>query len=375
MWNNEGLDQFVEGYVKEKNAQDSDINVENNNNELNIKENETNPQSERKNKLEQSESKVNLSAVKNSEQQHSAVKNVDQTPRKNRPLIIDLEKLSENNKPLENSEVLLAIFEVTTNSENYGITQSNKSRSFWDKLGSVKSFNKILLSFKSETLRKYWRLLSEIPQKKVLDIIRRNIEPINNTFMKLLTIITLLKDYSGGKISDLKKMLEDHPEKASHINKSGVYEKRVRGNDDEESFDIDEGKKWRTETKKSNSLLNTKRRNADEELINEMTKKIEMVNGALDSGVENNILNVVGKRSTRNKGQSILFSEDDKRIFGEIEVIVSTLKNWVPEAAEFEIWDALKRNSFNIINTYLYLVEPEIYDGKINIFNLNFLII
>jgi len=354
MWNNEGLNEYVEGFVKEKNAQDSNLKEENNNNELNIKENDPNPQSEKKNKPE-----LNESIIINSE-----VKNTDQTLRKNKPLIIDLENLADNNKPLENSEVLLAIFEVTTNSENYGITQSNKSRSFWDKLGQVKLFEKILLSFKSETLRKYWRLLSEIPQRKVLETIKKNIEPINNTFMKLLTIITLLKDHSAGKISDLKKVLEEHPEKATNNNKSGVYERRTKGNDDEESFEIDEGNTKKVNTKKSNSMLNNKRRNADESLINETTKKIEMVNGVLESGIENNLKSVVGKRSTRNKGQSNLFSDEDKRIFGEIEVIVNTLKNQVPEAAEFEIWDALKRNSFNIINTYLYLVEPDVYDRK-----------
>ncbi len=274
------------------------------------------------------------------------------------PKIIDLEKLSNNEKPLENSEVLLAIYEITGNSEFYGISKSNKSRSFWDSLVNIKSFEKILTAFKSETLRKYWRTLSEITnQKKVLDTIQKNATLINATSLKLLTIITVLKEFISGKIPDLEKALSELPDKSlSKPLEGGRRAGRRNEEDDDESFEIEE--------KPKKQLLNNKRK--AKEVNNEIQKAIEVVNNAIDPATE--VKNAATRRSARNKASVTLFSEEDKKIFSEIEIIVNTLKGVVPEASEQEIWDSLKKNSFNVINSYLYLTEPEVYEGK-QIFN------
>lgn len=277
------------------------------------------------------------------------------------PMYIDLEAINNNNKVLENSEALLAIFEVTSNQEHYGLgSASNKSRGFWDKLSLVKSFEKVLTVFKTETLRKYWRILDEVKNKKqLIECIKKHSKAIDNTSMRLLTIITVLKDYLSGRVTDLEKTLAESGEKTV-TQKTGKSYKRNQ-DDDDESFDLGE----KEEIKKSKSMLNNKRKipNIEEEKLENVNKNIEMVNNVLNN--TNDLKAVVGKRNTRNKGNTSLFSEEDKRVFSEIETIVETLQKQVPEAAEFEIWDALKRNSFNIINTYLYLMEPETYDGKI----------
>ena len=270
-------------------------------------------------------------------------------------LVINLEEISNNNKVLENSEVLFAIYEVTTNSNYYGLNLSNKSRCFWDRLTLMKCFEKILASFKSETLRKYWRTLSEISnQKKVLDTIKKHSKAINSTNMKLLTIITLLKDFLSGRIVDFEKTLGDAPEK--NVPKIVTEKKCVKNKskDDDESFEIEDKK-----------MLNKKRKNPNEEVISGINKKIEIINNVINSGNEVKQNESGGlRRSSRAKTNNSLFSEEDKKIFAEIETIVKILQEVVPEVSEYEIWEALKRNSFNIINTYLFLNEPELYDGN-----------
>ena len=274
------------------------------------------------------------------------------------PKIIDLEKLSNNEKSLENSEVLLAIYEITGNSEFYGISKSNKSRSFWDSLVNVKSFEKILLAFKSETLRKYWRTLSEITnQKKVLDAIQKNASHINATSLKLLTIINVLKEYISGKIPNLEKALSELPDKSIPKPLEGGARRAGKrtDEDDDESFEIEE--------KPKKQLLNNKRKSKEINNEMQMQKAIEVVNNTIDPATE--VKNAATRRSARNRASVTLFSEEDKKIFSEIEIIVNTLKGVVPEASEQEIWDSLKKNSFNVINSYLYLTEPEVYEGKL----------
>lgn len=324
MFSNEELNQMIENNnaqeKEEQNTVEHVINAEENN-ETKIPQN---PQTQQVEELK-------LAEVK----------------REGNPLFIDLLALTNNNKALDNSEVILAIFEITNNSEFYGISKSNKSRSFWDGLHNVKEFEKILASYKSETLRKYWRLLSEMKNRKqFLDIVRKYSQEIDSTNLKFLTIITTIKDYLSGEISDLAKVLKEAPER----NIPKVNYSRARKSSDDESFEIEP---------KNKSMLKNKRKNPNESLVNEINKNMEVVNTVIES--ENK---PSGKRSSRIKANTSLFTEEDKVVFSEIENIVSTLKSYFPEATEDDLWDALKRNSFNIVNTYLYLSDPELYEGK-----------
>jgi hypothetical protein len=74
--------------------------------------------------------------------------------------VIDLNSLKTG--PVSNSKLLLALIEVCMNAKNYGIKLQNKSRIFWDEVYSTKDFENIFKNFKAETLRKYWRILSDI---------------------------------------------------------------------------------------------------------------------------------------------------------------------------------------------------------------------
>ena len=81
---------------------------------------------------------------------------------------------------LTNSDILLFILEITTNSSYYEITKSNRSRIFWDAVCNIESLNNITKYFKSETFRKYWRNLSDAGNVcEIIKIIKDNTDVIN----------------------------------------------------------------------------------------------------------------------------------------------------------------------------------------------------
>ena len=74
--------------------------------------------------------------------------------------IINLSELKGTE--IKNSKLLLALIEICINSKKYGINLANKSRIFWDEVYHIADFEDIFKSFKGETLRKYWRIISDI---------------------------------------------------------------------------------------------------------------------------------------------------------------------------------------------------------------------
>lgn len=263
--------------------------------------------------------------------------------------LLDFEAICGRETPLDNSEILLSIYEIATNPHAYGLTASNNSRSFWDKLPEISQLSKILVAYKTETLRKYWRLLSEISPSpnKVIDLIKKFKDSINLSSLKLLTIISNIKDHMSGKLKNFEESLLQGGDK-----KDGSTKKRVKKED--ESFDELPKKVLNTKRKKESEAIQLLNKSIDKFNFNNITVKEEG-----DEKTHNN-----GKRSTRTKVQTTLFTEEDKSYFSQIEIIVETIKANVPEATELQIWDSLKKNSFNIISAYLYLINPENNEGK-----------
>lgn len=263
-----------------------------------------------------------------------------ETPVEPKDPLIDIDEISKKSRDLKNSEILLFIFEIATNSAAYGLTHSNKSRLYWDKLKDQPQFSKILDIFKTETLRKYWRLLSEISSiQTTIELIKKKREIINQTSLKPLTIISFLKDYSLGKIKNFDSCLLDAPDRAVS---SGKYARRKDW--EEESMD--------EETQKA---LNTKRRKAMKE---------DSANGDDIENRDEEMNNCNGKKSGRAKQTTNLFTEEDKRLFSEIDSVIEAIKSQVPEISDQEIWDALRKNSFNIVKTYEYLIDSENKESK-----------
>ena len=111
--------------------------------------------------------------------------NENETPN---PIIIDtgidLEELKKKEKP-ENTDVILCLIEICTNSTKYGLTNSNKSRLFWDELFKKTEVCSVFKNFKSETLRKYWRLINELDKNdKVIETTIKYKDEINKENVK-----------------------------------------------------------------------------------------------------------------------------------------------------------------------------------------------
>ena len=110
--------------------------------------------------------------------------------------IINLEDLSNKKKPLQNTEIILAIMEICLNSSKYGINLDNSSRNFWEKIGEREDIFSVLKQFKPETLRKYWRRLRTTNKyKNIIQIINQKKDKLNGNNMKLLSSINAISDY------------------------------------------------------------------------------------------------------------------------------------------------------------------------------------
>lgn len=103
--------------------------------------------------------------------------------------IIDFDAINKKGN-LTNSDILLAIMEISLNGVKYNMTNSSKTRAFWEQTQQNKKFENLLAAYKTETLRKYWRIISEINNnKRVIEVVKKYQEEINYTDMKILTII------------------------------------------------------------------------------------------------------------------------------------------------------------------------------------------
>ena len=110
--------------------------------------------------------------------------------------IINLEDLSNKKKPLQNTEIILAIMEICLNSSKYGINLDNSSRNFWEKIGEREDIFSVIKQFKPETLRKYWRRLRTTNKyKNIIQIINQKKDKLNGNNMKLLSSINAISDY------------------------------------------------------------------------------------------------------------------------------------------------------------------------------------
>ena len=129
------------------------------------------------------ETNINTNEVKNQE----AHQNVD--------MIIDLPKLSMQSE-ITSSDIILAIFEICTFNKKYNYECSNNTKAFWDRVVQEGILKRIFKNFKSETLRKYWKIIRQTGNnEKFMEIVRQNEKFINNPLYKLLPIINGISTY------------------------------------------------------------------------------------------------------------------------------------------------------------------------------------
>ena len=147
--------------------------------------------------------------------------------------IIDLPKLSTQSE-VKNSDVILAILEICTYNKKYNYDCSNNTKAFWERVVNEDILKKIFKNFKSETLRKYWKIIRlSGNNNKFIDTVKSNEKFINNPVFKLLPIINAISSFVKSEENNFenffisfsskdKKPKEEKEENQNNINLIGI---------------------------------------------------------------------------------------------------------------------------------------------------------
>ena len=132
-----------------------------------------------------------------------------------------------NNINIPNSDLILIILEICLNSSQFGLEKDNSSRLFWEEVGKIDLLKPITSKFKTETLRKYWRVIRQAKKfKKIIAEIKRYKNELDNNNLKLLSSIRVICEYVS---SPSKRKIEYFLNK--HIIKPANKTKKINVND------------------------------------------------------------------------------------------------------------------------------------------------
>ena len=249
-------------------------------------------------------------------------------------LIIDLPKLSMQSE-IRNSDIILAILEICTFNKKYNYDCSNNTKAFWDRVVEEGILKKIFKNFKSETLRKYWKIIRNAGNtEKFVEAVRKNEKFINNPVFKLLPLINALAYYIQTDEKDFEEFF-------------GVFNAKNKKN-----FSPKVEKEENNEKKSDNNLLGNKRAEPDNDKNYEIIVNKEEQNG------EN-------KKSKIELKQPILArsddeQENDKRMLDFDDIVNRMMK--ISKLSREEVLIALYGTSYNIKNAFFYLKDNEKYD-------------
>ena len=248
-------------------------------------------------------------------------------------IIIDLPKLSMQSE-IKNSDIILAILEICTFNKKYNYDCSNNTKAFWDRVVQEEILQKIFKNFKSETLRKYWKIIRNAGNtEKFVEAVRKNEKFINNPVFKLLPLINAIAYYIQTEETNFEEFFSVFNSK----NKKNFSPKVEKEESKEKNTD--------------NNLLGNKRQEPDK------------------NNIEEEILNNNGGNNNNKKmelKQPILIKNDDeekeieKRMMDFDDVVNRMMK--ISKLSREEVLIALYGTSYNIKNAFLYLKNNEKYD-------------
>jgi hypothetical protein len=143
--------------------------------------------------------------------------------------IIDLAKLAGQSE-IKNSDIILAIFEICTFNKKYNYECSNNTKAFWERVVDEEILKKIFKNFKSETLRKYWKIIRFTgDNNKFIEIVKHNEKFINNPVFKLLPIINGISSFIQSKTD--QKNFEDYFSSLNSKDKKPITHKEDNNTD------------------------------------------------------------------------------------------------------------------------------------------------
>ena len=238
--------------------------------------------------------------------------------------IIDLPKLS-NQTEINNSDIILAILEICSFNKKYNYDCSNNTKAFWERVVGEDILKKIFRNFKSETLRKYWKIIRMAGNiTKFIETVKNNQKFINNPVFKLLPIINAIAAF----VQTEEKNFENY-----FINFNAKEKKGI----------IIQNKDEKKEEKKSEISLIGNKRGPENPIpppskIDEKPEKIE--------------------EKTEDKK---IEEEKDAKKMAEMDNLVNKLME-ISKFSREEVVNALYGTSNNLEHAYKYLMDNEKYD-------------
>ena len=138
-------------------------------------------------------------------------------------IIMDLPKLSTKSSSMTNTDIILSILEICTFNKRYNYDCSNNTKAFWDRVVKEGILKKIFRNFRSETLRKYWKIIRLTgDNSKYLEVVKQNENFINNNGFKLLPIINTISTFITSPPKDQnfeEYFIANNPKELKEINK------------------------------------------------------------------------------------------------------------------------------------------------------------
>ena len=251
--------------------------------------------------------------------------------------IIELSTLKDKNT-LTNSDYILVIMEICINSRKYHLNYSNTTKNFWDEVMTKEELGKLLRLFKSETLRKYWRIIRELHCiDKVIKIVKEHTELINNPSYKLLPIINHISSFIHSKEENFENFLKNI-DKFKSNNPTPVKSKEKM-------------KSIKTENNNSNNLLSKKRK---------PTTSIQPPKAEKKGNGENLEEDIMILDEKIREKESLKKIEDEGL---ELEEIINVFHEHFNNKQKEEIYNALYKTSANLKNAFLFLNNPEKYEN------------
>ena len=252
-------------------------------------------------------------------------------PNQTTEAIIDLPKLS-NQSEIKNSDIILAILEICIYNKKYNYDCSNNRKAFWDRVVGEEILQKIFKNFKSETLRKYWKIIRMAGNNsKFIETVKHYEKFINNPVFKLLPIINAISSFVQTEEKNFENyfLLYNSKEKKALIQKSEKQEnKNINLIGNKRNLEKDSSVKI-ISVKKSQNNNNNKEKNED--MMKDDQKR-----------------------------------EEEKKEYVDPKVSkLDELVNKLMEISTFsreEVVDALYGTSNNIENAYKYLKDNEKYE-------------
>jgi hypothetical protein len=254
--------------------------------------------------------------------------------------LIDLFELG---KKLEytNSDIILAIIEITKHSDIYNIPSgvSFKSNSFWEEIVQYNELKRLFQFFRPETIKKYYRLISYNSKiDEVANVIKTHKKLLDEKKPKLLTIITGIQNFVEKTIKSFTDFIVN-PHKYLNL---GLPSENLTG---------------RKRVKEIEKVF--KGENVSEEIKKFLSREGPQTDLHLEEKDEIKRLSY-GLRTISNKEKRKLFkfTEEDKFVFSCIDNIVDTISKEFKDIPKEFIINALKINTLNLSNTYEYLKKP-----------------